>query len=259
MSLRSIQKLAEKTPRLRELFEDIKIPMTTVPPYSLGPPGQGAQSAYYPGPSFPTQEEISEVSRMLEERTVYPENTRLLKVQTPGNPIFEVLQASVQHKEVPIELEIPGLSATLRIRNGDHSEELKKICLCMAEATKHAANENQRLFLSQYIESFQSGNLEIYRESQRTWIKDKGPRVENIFGFVEPYRDPYGTRAEFEGIVGINDIEETKALTRLIEKSNTFIKRLPWAVNGRTVNNGKGPFEKALFDPPDLSSLHGKS
>jgi dipeptidyl-peptidase III len=157
-------------------------------------------------------------------------------------------------------LEIAGLSATLRILKGDHSEELEKICSSMAEARKHAANENQRLFLSQYIESFQSGELEIYRESQRSWIKDRGPRVENIFGFVEPYRDPYGTRAEFEGLVGINDVEETMALNRLVEESDTFIRRLPWAGNGTTAsNNGKGPFEKALFDPPDISSLHSKS
>ncbi|PSN64888.1 peptidase M49, dipeptidyl-peptidase III [Corynespora cassiicola Philippines] len=108
--------------------------------------------------------------------------------------------------------------------------------------------------LSDYIESFRTGDLEVYRNSQRTWIMDKSPRVENIFGFVEPYRDPYGIRAEFEGLVVIMDLEETSKLTKLVESSDVFIKRLPWT--GNDENDGKGPFEKALFEAPDFTSIH---
>ena len=82
------------------------------------------------------------------------------------------------------------------------------------------------------------------------------PRVENIFGYVEPYRDPYGIRAEFEGLVAISDPEETRALTKLVEHSATFIRRLPWADGDSLENDGKGPFEKALFEPPDFTSIH---
>lgn len=41
-------------------------------------------------------------------------------------------------------------------------------------------------------------------------------------GFVEPYRDPHGTRAEFEGLVAISDAEETKALQRLVDNSTNI-------------------------------------
>jgi dipeptidyl-peptidase-3 len=163
----------------------------------------------------------------------------------------------VEQDAEPTAFEVPTFGATLKLRRGDHSEELAKICASLSEAKKYAANERQELFLSQYIESFQTGDLEVYRESQRTWITDKSPRVENIFGFVEPYRDPYGVRAEFEGLVAITDLEETKALLKLVENSSTFIKRLPWV--GGDENNGKGPFEKALFEPPDFTSIHCKS
>lgn len=95
----------------------------------------------------------------------------------------------------------------------------------------------------------------MYKESQRTWVKDVAPVVENIFGFVEPYRDPFGTRAEFEGLVAIVDREGTKVLTRLVEESSKFIKLLPWA-KGCSENDGKGPFEKSLFEPPDFSSIY---
>jgi dipeptidyl-peptidase-3 len=230
--------------------------MTTMPPYGLGFPSDTAQSAYYPGESIITRNEIAAVSRLLEERSIFPENTRIQRVSSAEEHTFEVLRASVEHDIEPSVFELPALGATIKVKGGDHSEELTRICASLSEAKKYAANEKQELFLSQYIESFRTGDLEVYRNSQRTWITDKSPRVENIFGFVEPYRDPYGIRAEFEGMVTIMDLEETSKLTKLVESSNIFIKRLPWA--GSDENDGKGPFEKAHFEPPDFTSIHCK-
>src|SRR5437773_5442191 len=100
--------------------------------------------------------------------------------------------------------------------------------------------------------------MESYRESQKIWVEDMKPAIESILGFVETYRDPFGVRAEFEDMVGIVDTEETKVLTALTENSAAFIRRLPWA-EGYTENDGKGPFETDLFDPPDFTSLHGSN
>lgn len=228
--------------------------MVTVPPYGLGFPSDTAQSAYYPGDSIITHDEIAAVSRLLERHSIFPENTRIRKVFSREARTFEVLQASIEQDTELAVLELPTLGATVKVKRGDHSKELAKICDSLREAKKYAANERQELFLSQYIESFRTGDLRVYRDSQRTWIMDKSPRVENIFGFVEPYRDPYGIRAEFEGLVAIKNLEETRMLTKLVENSSVFIKRLPWA--GGDENDGKGPFEKALFEPPDFSSIH---
>lgn len=190
--------------------------------------------------------------------SIFPENTRIRKVASSQTPIFEVLQASIEKDKQIREFLLPESTGVLRLVRGDHSEELQCICSALSEASKHAANDTQRLFISQYIKSFTTGSLDVYRDSQRTWIKDKSPRVENIFGFVEPYRDPCGIRAEFEGLVAITDNEQTKALVKLVENSTEFIRLLPWANIGSTENEGKGPFEKALFDPPDFTSIHGK-
>jgi dipeptidyl-peptidase-3 len=256
VSSAALARLSKKSPKLKALYERISDPILAIPPYGLGFPSDTAQSSYYPGDRI-TQNEIAAISAVLEEHSIFPENTRIRKVPIPRGHTFEVLQASVEQDAEPTEFEIPTLGATLKLRRGDHFKELEKICASLSEAKKYAANERQELFLSQYIESFQTGDLEVYRESQRTWITDKRPRVENIFGFVEPYRDPYGVRAEFEGLVAITDLEETRALLKLVENSSTFIKRLPWA--GGDENNGKGPFEKALFEPPDFTSIHCKS
>jgi dipeptidyl-peptidase-3 len=252
----TLETLASRSSKLKSLYEKISPQMFNIPPYGLGFPCMEAQSAYYPGPMTITQNEIAMVSQALEERKVLPENTRIRKLEKSGTVRFEVLQASVEDDIQPPTFLLPDSQTVVAIKRGDHAEELAKICSNLSEAAKYADNDTQRKFLSEYIQSFLTGNLEVYRNSQRTWITDKNPRVENIFGFVEPYRDPYGIRSEFEGLVAINDPAETKILLKLVEQSSTFIKRLPWA-EGQMENNGKGPFEKALFEPPDLTSIHG--
>lgn len=100
--------------------------------------------------------------------------------------------------------------------------------------------------------------MEPYKESQRLWVEDLHPAVETVFEFVEPYRDPFGVRAEFEGLVAIVDNDQTVLLERLVEDSPRFIQKLPWC--GLTSDNdGKGLFEKASMDSPDFTSLHGES
>lgn len=248
-------KLAGVSPRLKALHDDIAAPMMAQPPFSLGFPSDLAQSAYYPGEQWISKDEIALVSQALEDQSIYPENTRIQKVQSSRGPTFEVFQASVQRDVSPPEFSLRDSKGTLRLVRGDHAKELDLICRSLAEASKHAS-ELQKAVLEQYIDSFQTGSLHTYRDSQRTWIRDKGPRIENIFGFVEPYRDPFGVRAEFEGIVGISDIEETKILKSLVDNSDKFIRRLPWITSTDLEGHWKGPFEKTSFEPPDFASIH---
>ena len=205
---------------------------------------------YYLGSGI-TEQDVNMISRILERNSIFPENTRIRKAENGTD--FEVLLASVQHGDVIQTFTLPNGTGNVKLLRGDHSPSLERVCTELSEATKYASNDLQRDFLRTYIESFQSGNLETYRESQRIWVQDKAPRVENIFGFVEPYRDPHGIRSEFEALVAIADDEETELLAKLVENSAKFIRRLPWATSE---NDGKGPFEKNLFEPPDFSSIH---
>lgn len=117
-------------------------------------------------------------------------------------PVFEILQASA---EVPTTIinqpDRGGLEATVRVERGDHAAEMSRICSALTEAVKNAARDKQAALLLDYIESFSTGSLDAYRLSQKTWASDISPRVENILGFVEPYRDHYGVRTQWEGAV----------------------------------------------------------
>ncbi|KAI0531914.1 peptidase family M49-domain-containing protein [Xylaria digitata] len=244
-----LRRLAARSPRLLELYKVIESSIYAVPPYSLGYPSEVTQSSYYPEGNI-TEQEIGIVSRTLEKNPILPENTRIRKTE---NGDFEVLIASIESGDSTDTFPLLGAKGSVRLVRGDHSAELKNICAELSEASKYAANDLQRDFIRAYIESFQTGSLDAYRESQRIWVRDRAPKVENIFGFVEPYRDPYGVRSEFEGLVAIANKDETELLDKLVENSAKFIRRLPWTTPD---NDGRGPFEKSLFEPPDFSSIH---
>ncbi|KAI1407010.1 dipeptidyl peptidase III [Hypoxylon sp. FL1857] len=245
----ALEKLASQSPKLSSLYTEIQDSIMAIPPFTLGYPSIVAQSSYYPG-AMMGKEEIALVSKHMDAHSILPENTRIRKVT---DNTFEVLQASVKATDGALPLGITDSSASVSLVRGDHAEDLKKVCENLSKAAEYAANDAQKKFLAQYIESFHGGSLDVYRDSQRTWVADRAPKIENIFGFVEPYRDPAGIRAEFEGLVAIADAEETKLLSKLVENSDKFIQRLPWA---SPENDGKGIFEKSLFEPPDFSSIH---
>ncbi|KAF3914341.1 hypothetical protein AA313_de0206240 [Arthrobotrys entomopaga] len=260
---KAFRKLVSRSARAAELYESVWEAIYSPAPTCLGYPtdsGQ-AQSRYYisnDGADKFTKDEISAISKILQDQGINQENTRISKRLVGSVYEYHVLQASTHPPKKPKVLGSTTWNATNRqvfLTGGDHKEQLQKIENSLTEALAYCANDLQKLVLRKLVESFQTGDMEAYKESQRYWVRDLEPRVENILGFVEPYRDPAGVRAEFEGLVGLVNKEETKALTNLAENSVRFIRLLPW-VKGFTENDGKGPFEKELFESPDFTSLH---
>lgn len=74
--------------------------------------------------------------------------------------------------------------------------------------------------IEKYIEHFNNGIVDTHKDSQRFWVKDKGPVVETNIGWIEHYVDPENMRAVFEGWVAIVDKERTKKLSKLVSMSD---------------------------------------
>ncbi|KAL2850880.1 dipeptidyl peptidase III [Aspergillus pseudodeflectus] len=257
ISKEALIRLASSNSQTKELLNHILKDMYQQPPASLGPPGPFTQTAYYFGDNcLESPEVLSSISKLMEDLSIHPENTRLQRYKESGTDCYDILQASVDEStEVLNSTTYRSLEDKhIRLVRGDHREELEQVCRCVRRASRYTSNPAQQQVLHQTMDSFLLGDLELYREAQKTWITDKAPTVETVLGFVEPYRDPLGVRAEFEGIVGIPEPSETELLNKLANVADIFVAKLPW-VNEGTGSIRKGPFEKDIFDPPDFSSV----
>lgn len=257
ISKESLAKLASLSKTASAIFSRVKEPMFAETPSSLGAPGPYTQTAYYLGDEcLASREDVNAISTIMEENAILPENTRLRRYDTGGKPRYEILQASVEEDEYVLRSKYKTSTiGQVRLVKGDYKEELEKVCYYLQEALEYTPNPAQRLMLERIHGSFLTGDLRDYKGGQKFWVTDKAPAVETVMGFVEPYRDPLGVRAEFEGIVGVADTAETSRLHCLADIANSIVCRLPWV---KDYGTSKGPFEKEMFEPPDFSSVQSR-
>ncbi|KAI1859479.1 hypothetical protein JX265_010482 [Neoarthrinium moseri] len=219
----------------------------------LGYPENGHMTTYYPNSPDILQSEIEAVSAWMGAKGLLPENTRVTKTK---DGVFEILIASA-NTTVPSEggdigkettysiTDGPLAGKTIKLVYGDYSKEMALITENIKKAAENGDNETQKNMYNAYAKSFETGSLLDFKDSQRFWIRDKGPMVESNIGFIETYRDPAGIRGEWEGFASIVNLERTKAFGDLVNAAPSLIPLLPW---------GKD-FEKDKFLAPDFTSL----
>uniref|UniRef100_A0A8C3PCV1 Dipeptidyl peptidase 3 n=1 Tax=Chrysemys picta bellii TaxID=8478 RepID=A0A8C3PCV1_CHRPI len=152
-------------------------------------------------------EDAQLAQKFLDSQNISAYNTRLFKEKDKaGQTCYEVRLASVLGTDAPVDHELaPKLRSfefegcTFRVTRGDYAPLLERVVENLQRTKAHAANTNQEHMLEHYIRSFTQGSIAAHKEGSRCWIRDKGPIVESYIGFIESYRDPYGSRGEFEG------------------------------------------------------------
>lgn len=218
----------------------------------LGYPDEGHLTSYYPDSPDVIKQEVTAIASFMESKGLLPENTRLRKTK---DGLFEILIASAQTSippeggDIGKETEFKGEGVLdgkmIKLVYGDHAEEMAVIARNISEAAKNADNENQKHMHTEYAKSFDNGSLLAFKDSQRYWIRDKGPAVECNIGFIETYRDPAGVRGEWEGFAAVVNKERTRAFGELVSSAEELIPLLPWSKD----------FEKDKFLAPDFTSL----
>ena len=134
---------------------------------------------------------------------------------------------------------------TIRVRRGDYAPIMARVVGWLEAAIPHAADQTQAAMLEAYATSFREGSIEAHKRGSRHWIRDKGPAVESYIGFIESYRDPSGSRGEWEGFVACVNREVSRKFRTLVDGAEEMLKLMPWP----------RAFEKDEFLRPDFTSL----
>ncbi|KAJ3589221.1 hypothetical protein NHX12_010068 [Muraenolepis orangiensis] len=197
-------------------------------------------------------EDAELAQKFLDSRKLSAYNTRLFKKENGAKMCYEVRLASAVQKDCVVDGEESSHCGSFdfedkefTVKRGDYAQIMEKVSHYLEKAQTHAANENQKRMLEEYRRSFTFGSIEAHKEGSRYWIKDKGPIVESYIGFIESYRDPFGSRGEFEGFVAVVNKAMSERFTRLVSSAEVLLPELPWP----------RAFEKDTFLKPDFTSL----
>ena len=175
---------------------DIELYALEKPYTSLGLPQEGGVTAYF-SPQM-TADDLTLIREFFTSTKLSPLNTRAFKL---GDGNFVITIGSIQKSKVSHDFK----GAKISVEHGEFAPFLEEVTYYLSKAREYAANENQRDMITLYMKHFETGCIDTHKDSQRKWIKDKGPVVESNMGWIEVYIDPENIRAYFEGWVAIVD------------------------------------------------------
>lgn len=207
----------------------------------LGFPGKGITT--YFSSNYST-DDVECITNFMKQCNIEGYNNRAIKYESAldGKTHYQILLASIE--EGILKTERCG-DTVFEIKKGDYSPLLVFVNENLQKAKEYASTDNEKKMLDKYIESFKTGSLDEHKNGSRFWIKNKNPIIETYIGFIETYRDPQGSRGEFEGFVAIVNKEMSKKFATLVNEAESILLKLPWP----------NTFEKDKFQKPDFTSL----
>eukprot|EP00747_Dinoflagellata_sp_TGD_P165708 gnl/TRDRNA2_/TRDRNA2_187394_c0_seq1.p1 gnl/TRDRNA2_/TRDRNA2_187394_c0~~gnl/TRDRNA2_/TRDRNA2_187394_c0_seq1.p1 ORF type:complete len:838 (-),score=237.02 gnl/TRDRNA2_/TRDRNA2_187394_c0_seq1:60-2573(-) len=235
-------KVRGKKKAVEDLWKAVKVAVYSLDAKSknLGKPHE-AVSTYYIGDV--TSEDVEFISKFMEEKKLEAWNTRLAK-DAEGN--LEIRCAAFEKGNMAVKVEKHDFQGrSVKVRYGDYGNLLGPVVDHLKSAMAYTANATQKEMLKCYAEHFSTGELQKHKDSQIAWVKDVGPAVETNIGFIENYRDGYGERSEWEGLVSAVNRDQSKKFDDLVSKASELIPKLPWPKE----------FEKDVFQRPDFTAL----
>ena len=148
-------------------------------------------------------------------------NTRLFMLN-PSKIV--VLIGSIEEKQ-----EILGDQIILLY--GEFSSFLKKMNGYLEDAKKYASKDQDKEIINDYINFFNTGEIEEHKKSQEKWVKENSSSIDFNFGWLETIVDPMGVRGLFEGFVGLADSFGSQKYEQFVKMIPQLINELPWDEN----------------------------
>ena len=94
--------------------------------------------------------------------------------------------------------------------NGLYGNAINAIISHLEKAKEHAQNDMQRKAISELVEYYTTGSLQMWDQYNITWVQDTLSIVDFVNGFIEDYCDPMGRKAAWESSVNFKDVEASR-------------------------------------------------
>ena len=110
---------------------------------------------------------------------------------------------------------------------GMYSPAIEKIVFWLEKAAAVAENDKQKRALELLVEYYKTGDLKKWDEYNIAWVNDTESRLDVVNGFIEVYGDAIGTRASYESVVSMKDMEATKRIATIASNAQWFEDHSP--------------------------------
>lgn len=101
---------------------------------------------------------------------------RVIKTQEDGKDVYEIRHAAAESALLGPKVDFDD--SAFIVTAGDYNKLLAKVVEELGQAKGHAANDDERSMIEEYMRSFKTGSLDAHKQGSRHWIKNKGPAVE---------------------------------------------------------------------------------
>ena len=162
------------------------------------------------------KEQIEKTDDVLKKNNYSLLNTRLFMLNSSK---VVTLIASIEEKQV-------NLNDENILFFGEFSSFLKKINEFLENAKKYTKDDEKEI-IDEYINFFNTGDIEKHKEAQKKWVKENSSIDFNL-GWNESLFDPNGVRGLFEGFAGILDNFHSQKYEQFIKLLPQLISELPW-------------------------------
>ena len=178
----------------------------------------GKNSYYFGGIK---EEQIKKTDGILKKNNYSLINTRLFMLNTSK---IVTLIGSIEEKQTTLDDENILLF-------GEYSSFLKKVNNSLENALKFVTKDTEKDMINDYIKFFNTGNIEMHKESQKKWVKENSSSIDFNIGWNEFVLDPMGVRGLYEGFVGISDNFRSQKYEQLVKLIKELTNELPWDEN----------------------------
>jgi dipeptidyl-peptidase-3 len=173
------------------------------------------KNGYYLG--WIKEDLIKKTDKILRKNNYSLLNTRLIMLNSSK---VVTLIGSIEEKQKSLDEENILLY-------GEYSSFLKRVNEFLENAKKYTTEKE---IIDDYIDFFQTGDIEKHKECQKKWVKENSSIDFNL-GWNESVVDPMGVRGLFEGFVGIADNFRSQKYEQLVKLIPQLINELPWNEN----------------------------